>query len=64
MTDDGRCRRRRRLRKALLRERGHLPVELTAGSDTLLVDVDGAPVRTSIPVPARRRLRPELSRGR
>lgn len=65
MTDDDESRQLQHLRQEMLRECGDLPVEYVhALFDSVVADFDGAPVRTFVPVLARRRLRQELSRGR
>jgi hypothetical protein len=64
-SDDDERRQLERLRQEMLRERGEFPVEhVNAAFDRVVADFDGAPVRTFVPVLARRRLRQELSGGR
>ncbi len=65
MPDDDERRQLRHLRDEMLQERGDLSVEhVNSLFDAVVADFDGAPVRTFVPVLARRRLRQELSRGR
>ena len=64
MTHDDELRQLRHLRRELLRERGDLSVEhVSSLFDAVVADFDGAPIRTFVPVLARRRLRQELLRG-
>lgn len=65
MTDDDERRQLEHLRSEMLRERGELTVaHVNALFDRIVAQFDGAPVRTFVPVLARRHLRGELSRGR
>jgi hypothetical protein len=64
MTPDDERRQLERLRQEMLLERGEFPVEhVNAAFDRVVAGFDGAPVRTFVPVLARRRLRQELSGG-
>ncbi len=65
MTPDDERRQLEHLRQELLRERGELPVErVNAAFDKVVPGFDGAPVRTFVPVLARRGMQQELSGGR
>lgn len=65
MTREDERRRLEQLRQEVLRERGELLVEhVAAAFDRVVSGFDDAPVRTFVPVPARRRMRQELSGGR
>lgn len=65
MTSDDERRQLERLRQEMLRERGELPAEHVDATFARVVSAfDGAPVRTFVPVLARRRMRQELSGGR
>ena len=63
MTQDDELRQLESVRSELLREFGARPDDVNARFDAIVHEFDGAPVRTFVPVLARRRVREELSHG-
>ncbi len=62
--EDDESRQLQQLRHEMLSERSDVPVEqVNVLFDAVVADFDGAPVRTFVPLLARKRLRQELSGG-
>ena len=63
MSQDDELRQLESVRSELLREFGARTEDVNARFDAVVHEFDGAPVRTFVPVLARRRVREELSHG-